>query len=259
MKKVFLLLFVSNLFSIAAERSKAISPDQIAAVFKKYNATGTFALYDLNAGNFTIHNPSRADSAAIPASTFKIFNSLVILEEGVVKDENETFKWDGKKKFLKNWESDHNLSSAIEHSAVWFYQECARRIGEERMQFWIDSVGYGNRNISGGIDRFWLDGGIRITPKQQIELLKKLYLNQLPFSQRSMDIVKEITIRKKKEDYTLHAKTGWAIRFNPQIGWYVGWLEKDDNVFFFAMNIDIRNNEDGKKRRKITFEIFGLD
>jgi beta-lactamase class D len=104
--------------------------------------------------------------------------------------------------------------------------------------------------------RFWLDGAIRITAKQQIGFLQKLYFNRLPFSQESMDmdIVKEITIRDKTKDYTLHAKTGWAI----SIGWYVGYLEREGNVYFFAMNIDIHKNEDTKKRKKITYEVFGL-
>jgi len=249
---LYILLFSTFCFS------KNITQENISSSFNKFNATGTFVLYDLNDDKYTIHNSSRADSAAIPASTFKIFNSLVILDEGAVKNENDTIKWDDKKRWAKQWNKDHTLKSAIKYSAVWFYQECARRVGQERMQFWIDTVGYGNQNISGGIDRFWLDGALRITANQQIEFLKRLYLNKLPFSQESMDIVKEITIRNKTENYTLHAKTGWAVRFTPQIGWYVGWLERDNNVYFFAMNIDIRNNEDSKKRRKITYEIFGL-
>ncbi len=256
--KIVILFFLTTILCLAGEQPKTITKDYIATVFKKHKVNGTFVLYDLNEDIFITNNPSRADSAAIPASTFKIFNSLVILEEGVLKDENETLKWDGKKKFLKIWEQDHSLKSAIQYSVVWFYQECARRVGQERMQFWIDSVGYGNKDISGGIDRFWLDGKLRISARQQIEFLKRLYFNRLPFSQRSMDIVKEITIRKKTEDYTLHAKTGWAVRFSPQIGWYIGYLERDNNVFFFAMNMDIHNSEDGKLRKKISFEVLGL-
>ncbi len=259
MTKTILLILLFVILCHAGEKPQTISQDYIASVFKQNQASGTFVLYDLNKNTFIIHNPDRADSAAIPASTFKIFNSLVILEEGIMADENQILKWDGKKKFLKIWEKDHNLKSAIKYSVVWFYQECARRTGEKRMQFWIDSVGFGNQNISGGIDRFWLDGALRISPKQQVEFLKRLYLNQLPFSQRSMHIVKEIMVRKKTEDYILHAKTGWASSFTPQIGWYVGYLERAGNIYFFALNMDIRNNAEGKKRKKIAFEVLGLD
>ena len=93
------------------------------------------------------------------------------------------------------------------------------------MQYYIDSVGYGNQDIRGGIDLFWLNGNIRITMQQQVEFLKKLYKNDLPFSQRSMDIVKDIMIHTKTEDYILRAKTGWAARVEPNIGWFVGYLE----------------------------------
>jgi beta-lactamase class D len=259
MVKYISIFVLSAALCLATEKPKTISHDYIAQVFKQNHATGTLVLYNLNADSFTIYNPSRADSASIPASTFKVFNSLVILDEGVLTDENQSLKWDGKKKFLKIWEQDHNLKSAIKYSVVWFYQECARRVGEKRMQFWIDSVGYGNQNISGGIDRFWLDGGLRISPREQVTLLKRLYFNQLPFSQRSMDIVKKIMIRKQTKDFTLHAKTGWADSFTPHIGWYVGYLERDNNVLFFALNMDIRSNADGKKREKIVFEVLGLD
>ena len=154
MYKIILLVLSSVFICYAAEQANSITQDYIAGIFKQNNAIGTFVLYDLNADKYTIHNSSRADSAAIPASTFKIFNSLVILEEAVLKDENQILKWDGEKKFLNIWEQDHTLKSAIKYSVVWFYQECARQVGEKRMQFWIDSAGYGNQNIAGGIDRF---------------------------------------------------------------------------------------------------------
>lgn len=259
MIKTSFLFLTTIVLCLAGKQTKSISQDHIAAVFEKHHARGAFILYNLKADIFTVYNSSRVDSAAIPASTFKIFNSLVILEEGVLKNENEPIKWDGEKRWLDQWNKDHNLKSAIKYSVVWFYQECARRVGQERMQFWIDSVGYGNRDISGGIDRFWLDGSIRISPRQQIEFLKRLYFDKLPFSKRTMAIVKKIVIRKKAENYTLHAKTGWAFSSTPQIGWYIGYLERENNVYFFAMNVDISKNEDAKKHRKITFEVLGLE
>ena len=206
--------------------------------------------------NTLVFNEERTKKGFLPASTFKIINSLIALETGVIKDEHEIIKWDGKKRFVQDWNRDHNLRSAIKYSVVWFYQELARRIGEERMKRNINAVGYGNQDIGGGIDLFWLNGNIRITMEEQVEFLKRLHQNDLPFSTRTMDIVKDIMIQEQTKDYTLRAKTGWAARVEPNIGWFVGYLERKDNVYFFANNIDIKNDEDAKFRKKITLQIL---
>jgi beta-lactamase class D len=106
------------------------------------------------------------------------------------------------------------------------------------MQHWLDAAGYGNRTIGEKIDEFWLNGNLRISAREQVDLLVRLYRNQLPFSQRTMEIDKKILITEQTPLYTLHSKTGWAQRVSPQVGWWVGWVERSDgNVYFFAMNI----------------------
>lgn len=225
--------------------------------FDEYNQKGCFVLYDLNNNKYIIYNEERSEKEFIPASTFKIFNSLAALETGVVKDENEIIKWDGKNRQYKKWNQDLNLKQAYKYSAVWLYQELARRIGEEKMQQLIDENNYGNGNISGGIDRFWLDGEIRISPIEQINFLKKLYNNDLTFSERTINLVKEIMIYDQTDSYTMRAKTGWAIRFDNQIGWFVGFIETNDNVYFFVTNLETENPGEGfKSRIDITYNIL---
>ena len=150
------------------------------------------------------------------------------------------------------------MRTATEHSAVWFYQELARRIGRDRMQHYVDAVGYGNRDISGEIDSFWLEGGLRISPDEQIEFLRRLYADDLPFSARSMTIVKDIITLEETDDYTLRAKTGWAQRVHPQIGWFVGYVEKDGDVHFFATNVESATPDEhfGSSKVEITKEIL---
>ena len=155
------------------------------------------------------------------------------------------------------WNQDLDMVKAFKYSGVWYYQELARRVGEEKMQRYISLNHYGNENISGGIDRFWLDGGIRISADEQIDMLKKLYHNKLEFSQRSMDIVKRLMIYEQTNDYTIRAKTGWAIRVEDQIGWFVGYVEKGNDVYFFAINLETKNPEEGfVSRKEITFKIL---
>ncbi|MDV2994077.1 MAG: Beta-lactamase OXA-10 [Chroococcidiopsis sp. SAG 2025] len=224
--------------------------------FQQAGVEGTFLLYDLKQKQYLVYNPQRANTSIIPVSTFKIFNSLVALETGVIQDENEVIKSDGTPQKFPNWNQDQTMRSAIAGSVIWFYQELARRIGQERMQRYINLANYGNQDISGGIDQFWLKGDLRISPKQQIDLLVKLYQNKLPFSQKTMATVKEILINEKTNDYILRGKTGWGWDFTPQVGWYVGYLERGDRVYFFALNMDINKPEDTKARMAITKDIL---
>ncbi|MBC8111108.1 MAG: class D beta-lactamase [Verrucomicrobia bacterium] len=228
-----------------------ISENDVAQVFKDFQATGTLVLYDLQQDKYLIHNPIRAKREFSPAFTYKILNSLIALETQVIANEKEVIAWDSVKREFESWNRDHNLKTAIEASAVPFYQELARRIGEKRMKKWVQKVGYGNQDISGGIDQFWLSGGLRITAVQQIEFLKRLYQNKLPFSEKNMVIVRKILINEEKKTYTLRAKTGWA--FQEKIGWWVGYLESKDNTYFFAMNMDLPEGmKDVAKRQAIT-------
>jgi len=139
---------------------------------------------------------------------------------------------------------------------VWFYQELARRIGKNRMQFWIDSVKYGNQQMGSEIDDFWLAGDIGISAKQQVDFIAKLIKNELPFDKDNQKTVREILITDSTNSYTIHSKTGWGVRVKPQIGWYVGYVETQKNKWVFALNIDINSKSDLKYRKQITYEIL---
>ncbi|MBD1878042.1 class D beta-lactamase [Coleofasciculus sp. FACHB-T130] len=222
--------------------------------FRELGIEGSIVVYDQNKNQFYEHNAPRNSTAFFPASTFKIFNALVALETGVIRDEVTVLTWDGIQRNITAWNRDTNLRQGFKDSTVWFYQVLARKIGHERMQKFINQVGYGNRQIgtSEQIDRFWLDGPLKITPKQEIEFLQRLYRNDLPFSQRSLDLVKDIMVREQTPDYVLRGKTGWADSTNPENGWFVGYLEQNKNVYFFATNMDMRNDNDGVNRIEIT-------
>ena len=259
MKKIILLFVIIASFTCLTANSQgglSLTVNDIKQVFDSFGVKGTFLFYDLKNDKFTIFNEERADKSFLPASTFKILNSMIALETGVIKDDCEKIEWDRKNYRYDGWNQDQTLKTAFQYSVVWAYQELARDIGEKRMKYWIDKVGYGNSDISGDIDTFWLSGELRITPRQQVEFLKKLYRNELPFSKRTMDIVKEIMIVGQGPNYILRGKTGWTARVIPQIGWFVGYLEKGEDVYIFAVNIDMVNQNDAKARTEIPKEIF---
>jgi len=245
--------------SEATPTATAISASEVRPELKSnfQGFTGAFVLYDLNRKRYIRYNPERCAERFIPASTFKIMNSLIGLETGVIPDADYVIKWDGTKYDIPAWNQDHTLRTAIQNSVVWYYQELARRVGEKRMQEYVDAARYGNQDISGKIDTFWLEGGLRISAEEQVEFLKRLYKGELPFSQRSMNIVKEILMLEKTETYQLSGKTGSVQRITPHESWFVGYLEAQGNVYLFAVNIEsLGPDGNGDKAKEIALNIL---
>jgi beta-lactamase class D len=181
------------------------TPD-LAGYFQGF--TGAFVLYDQTSGQTIRYNSQRCAERLLPASTFKILNALIGLETGVIPDEDYVIRWDGTQYPAAAWNRDHTLKTAMENSVVWYYQELARRVGREKMQQYVNAVGYGNQDISGKIDSFWLDGVLRISADEQVAFLKRLYQNDLPFSRRSMQIVRGMLVLEKSGETRLSGKTG---------------------------------------------------
>jgi len=171
--------------------------------FDEKGVHGTFVLFEPAKDRYLVLDPARAKQGFIPASTFKIPNALIGLEVGSIGDENEVFHWDGKPKPYPEWERDQTLASGMRYSVVWMFQEVARRTGKERMKEWIAKLDYGNRDIRGGIDLFWLHGAIRISAMQQVEFLRKLAEGELPMTQRSQRLVRNALVLETNDPVEL--------------------------------------------------------
>jgi beta-lactamase class D len=226
--------------NVAPQRSEI--RDALAKHFADAGTVGTFVGYKTDDYLIIASDGERSGQALLPASTYKIPNSLIALETGVVEDpDKDVFKWDGVKRSIEAWNQDHTMRSAIAASAVPVYQEIARRIGVERMQKYVDLFEYGNRNIGGGIDQFWLTGELRIDPIQQIDFVDRLRRTALPISKRSQDLVRDILPVTRVGDATIRAKTGLlgAELGKPSLGWVVGWAEKGSAQTVFALNVDV--------------------
>lgn len=222
--------------------------DDLTAIFKEHGTTGTFVLYDVSADRMTLVNAERAQTRFVPASTFKIANSLIALETGVVKDENEVIPYGGKPQPFKQWERDMPIREAIVVSNVPVYQELARRIGLERYNQWLRRIGYGNGDPGSEVDRFWLDGPLKISAVEQAQFLASLVQRELDTSERAQKTVHDILRLKNGDGPALYGKTGWLFSRTPQLGWWVGWVERDNGIFTFALNMDILEKDDVKKR-----------
>src|SRR3982075_2169679 len=243
------------LANVAPQRSEI--REDLAKHFADEGTAGTFVGYKVDDYLVIASDKNRSGEAVLPASTFKIPNSLIALETGVVGDpDKDVFKWDGVTRSIEGWNRDHTLRSAIAASAVPVYQEAPRRIGQERMQKYLDLFEYGNRDIGGGIDQFWLTGNLRIDPMQQIDFVDRLRRGVLPVSKRSQDLVRDILSVTKVGDATIRFKTGLlgAEVGRPSLGWLVGWVEKGSAQTEFALNMDFRRPRHIADRMKLAHQ-----
>ncbi|PZO20875.1 MAG: class D beta-lactamase [Leptolyngbya foveolarum] len=249
-----------------AQIAQQTTAADFAQHFQDLDVKGSILIYDQNQDLTYQYNPERNATPFLPGSTFKILNSLIALETGVIENDIAVLTWDGIERIVPAWNRDLNMRTAFNLSAVWFYQVLARRVGHERMQQWVADAGYGNQTIGNPeeIDAFWLEGDLRTTPQEQIQFLRQLYDSDLPFSEEAITLVKDIMVVEKTPSYTIRAKSGWVGFGEPeqeQIGWYVGYVEQNNNAYFFATNIDIRNDDDPKARATLTrlsLESLGL-
>ncbi len=249
-KWVLLLITTYSLLIISCSPNNVAIDNSLQKYFDSNQVTGTFGLYDNGTGQFSIYNLARfKDSSYLPASTFKIVNSLVGLETGKIVNEKMLIKWDGITRRYPNgdtataWNRDLTAEEAFKVSAMPYYQEVARRIGKETMQHWLDSLKYGTKKISTRIDTFWLDNSLKITPDEEMGLVKKLYFNQLPFQKRTQDIVKKMMLQEENANYRLSYKSGWGFLENGKaLGWMVGWIEENRHPYFFVLNVEGEHN-----------------
>lgn len=261
--KFVVVLCLSLVLMISAEG--VTNAQDLSSFFK--NNDGAFVLYDLKDNRYVRHNEARCRERFSPKSTFKIPNSLIGLETHVIRDADFVIRWDRQKyppqdnwntEPFVHWAQDQTLRSAIKYSVVWYYRELALGVGEQLMKKYVTAFKYGNRDVSGGIDNFWLNGKLQISADEQVEFLKEFYTGRLPISKRSTDIVKDILVLEQTPNYKLSAKTGGgSIAEGKYIGWFVGYLETKGNVYFFATNIEGKNfPEIRDKRVEVTKQIL---
>ena len=218
--------------------SEILMPE-IDDILKKYDVTGSVLIYDPKTKSYYSNDFDWAKTACSPASTFKIPNSIIALETGVLESETSVFKWDGKPRRQAKWEKDLTLKEAFQVSCVPCYQEVARKVGVERMRKMLDKMNYpGMIFDSTSIDNFWLEGDSKITQFEQIDFLERFYFSELLISKRTETIMKDIMIIETTENYVLSGKSGWTFRDEMNVGWLVGYLESKGKVYFFATNIE---------------------
>lgn len=228
---------------------------ELAGHFQGYQAG--FVLLELQTGAYLRHDPARAGQRLSPASTFKIASALIALDSGVAEGPDFLLPWDGRQWPVAAWNRDQTLASALRHSVVWYNQELVRRIGGERMQLYLKSLEYGNADLGGGLDRFWLGEGLAISAEEQVDFLRRLVEEKLPLGLRPMEQVKAMLKLEERDKAVLFGKTGTLMAGDKAVlGWFVGWLERGGKTYVFAANLAAPEGADGAKARALTEDIL---
>ena len=244
MIKLFRIAFILLLWAGCSPNN--VKEDKgLKRFFVENNVAGCFALMDNGTGNFTVYNLGRyRDSTYLPASTFKIVNSLIGLQTGIISSDSMVIKWDGISRGVDAWNKDLNMYDAFRASSLPYYQEVARRIGKDTMQYWLNLLGYGSKKITTSVDSFWINNSMKITPDENLGLVKRLYFGQLPFHKYNQEIVKRAMLFEDNSNYKLSYKTGWGFdEKGNQIGWVVGWIEENRRPYFFVLNIESQDKD----------------
>ncbi len=199
---------------------------------------GSILIYDIEKNIYYSNDFEWAKTGRLPASTFKIPNTIIGLETGVIANDSTKFKWDGINRSVQNWNQDLVLKNAFHYSCVPCYQKIARKIGSTRMKNYLQKLNYDKMVVnSTNIDLFWLEGDSKINQFQQIDFLKRFTNSKLPITKRTHTIMKNILVIDSTKNYTISGKTGWSIRNNANNGWFVGYIKKKDKMYYFATNI----------------------
>ncbi|HCF64394.1 MAG TPA: class D beta-lactamase [Chitinophagaceae bacterium] len=228
----------------ACSVNKAKIDNNLKKYFETRNVKGCFTMMNNATGSVTVYNMELDTMRFLPASTFKVVNALIGLETGAITNDSMVIRWDGVRRDVKEWNKSLSLPEAFKVSSVPYFQEVARRIGKDTLQRYINTLGYGNMNLEGPVDSFWLNNALKISPDEQLGLMKQLYFDQLPFRKSVQQSVRNMMLQEDNTLYQLSYKTGWGFNEkNESIGWVVGWIEENRHVYFFVTLVQSDNPE----------------
>lgn len=232
-----------------------ISYVDLSGYFDKYD--GSFVLYDLESDTWNIYDVEYATTRVSPNSTFKIYSALFGLEEGMITPKDSLLMWDRKRYPFEEWNRNHDLFSAMDASVNWYFQTIDAQLGYTTVHNYIQKIEYGNENISGNFSTYWMEASLKISPIEQVELMKGLYNNDFDFARENIDVVKESILLTSSENGNLYGKTGTGRVNNQDVnGWFVGYVESESTTHFFALNIQSDADATGSNATDIALSIL---
>lgn len=234
---------------------KNICNIDLSQTFEEYN--GSFVLHDTNSDSWSFYNMEAAAKRITPNSTYKIYDALLGLESNVITTEHSNMAWNGEDYPFDSWENDQDLNSAMQNSVNWYFQMIDSRVGLDSVKSFLRKIGYGNQITGADLDLYWTDFSLKISPIEQIELLKKFHDNEFQFNMQNVNAVKDAIRLTSTAEGSLYGKTGTGCIDGQDVnGWFIGYIEKNDNVYYFATNIQGSSETTGSKAKEITTSIL---
>lgn len=256
------VLIASPAISIIAYENNQYNFKETKVVYEDLSSyfqgvDGSFVLYDLQNDTYNIYNKEKSITRVSPNSTYKIYSALIGLETGIIDVRDSTRKWDGVKSPYEIWNQDQNLMSAMKNSVNWYFRGVDNAVGIDKIKYYFNQIGYGNEDFSAGIDDYWLESSLRISPVEQVELLKDFYTNDMVFNTSNINLVKESLKISERDGAVLSGKTGSGLVNKKGIsGWFIGYVEKQGETFIFATNIQNEDHVSGSLAAEITLSIL---
>ncbi len=200
-----------------------------------------------------LYQQGSADACAArytPASTFKLAIALMGSDAGILQGPHAPVwnyqpdypDWGG-----DAWRQPTDPARWIKYSVVWYSQQVAARLGQQRFQQYASAFQYGNEDVSGepgkhnGTQGAWIISSLRISPLEQLAFLRKVVNRQLPVKAAAYDLADTLFEAGTADGWRLYGKTGTGSPGNAGVytpanayGWFVGWARKDGRQLVFA-------------------------
>ncbi|MCR6098192.1 BlaR1 family beta-lactam sensor/signal transducer [Salipaludibacillus agaradhaerens] len=250
------------LLSVTASSSERYLFDDQRAIYEDLSRyfgenEGSFVVYSASNDEYQIYNREKSVMRVSPNSSYKMFTALMALEEGVITGDDSLLEWDGLQYDYEEWHANHDLRTAMSYSVTWYFQELDRQIQRDRIQYYLEMFDYGNKDLSGRLDEYWLESSLKISPIEQVELLQSFYMNEYHFKEKNVQLVKEAIKLEETQEGTLFGKTGTGIVNDRAVnGWFIGFVETETDTYFFATNIQHQDHAYGSKAAEITQAIL---
>lgn len=229
--------------------------EDLSSYFGDYE--GSFVLYDSKEDAWNIYNKENSTKRISPASTYKIYSGLFALESGIITRENSVLAWDGISYPYDSWNHNQSLSSAMENSVTWYFQHLDEKLGLFRLKQYFNQINYGNKDLSGGLKRYWVESSLKISAVEQVDLLRSLHNNKWGFSTGSIETIMDSMLLSSLQGTKLYGKTGTgSVDTKDVTGWFTGMAEKEDRIYYFAVNIQRDDLANGKTAFEIACQIL---
>ena len=234
---------------------KRISNLELSNAFHGYE--GSFVLYNSRENTWSVYDPDNARKRISPNSTYKIYDALLGLESGVISPESSVISWNGEACPFEAWEGDQDLNSAMKNSVNWYFQSIDSQLGSDSIKSFLHTIQYGNQQTGSDMDLYWTDSSLKISPLEQVELLKKFNENEFHFSPDNISAVKKALQLSSSDAGNFFGKTGTGRIDNRDVnGWFVGYVETSDNTYYFSVNIKADSNASGSAAAKIAMSVL---